>query len=263
MDRCDIDKAVCQLRNKKPLVYCMTNGVANARVADVLSALSASPLMANAIEEADSIVLKADALTINTGMLTAAQFQAMKTAMKTALEYNRPVVLDPVAHFVSPFRSAAIKELMCLRPQIIRGNASEILGLIGKTSGRGVDNCDSTIDAAKAAILLAEKQKCVVAVSGAKDFITTGTKAMWIEGGHRLMEQIPALGCALTGAIGAFAAIVPPFEASILAHCVFSYCGKQAGELAIGPGSFYPIFLDSLYNLRPELMAKEANLQPA
>lgn len=253
----DVEQALLELRHKKPLVHCMTNEVANARVADVLSAVGASPLMTNAIDEVAVIAANADALTINIGMLTKAQFMAQKAAIKAAFEHKRPVVLDPVAHFASPFRIAATQELMQLGPHVIRGNASEILALVGASAGRGVDNCDSVTEAAQAATLLANQQGCVVAVSGVKDFITDGKDALWVNGGHPYMEKIPALGCALTSTIGAFAAITTPFQATVAAHCVFAYCGKLAGELAIGPGSFYPLFLDLLYNLRPELIVKE------
>ncbi len=59
------------------------------------------------------------------------------------MQANKPWVLDPVAHYATPFRRAAGAELMELRPTIVRGNASEIIVLAGgESKGQGVDSRD-------------------------------------------------------------------------------------------------------------------------
>ena len=87
---------------------------------------------------------------------------------------------------------------------IIRANASEILSLAGETSqGQGVDGRDSVALAEDAARWLAGQTGGVVAVTGVVDFVTDGTRDVWIEGGSALMPLNTARGCSLTGLCGA------------------------------------------------------------
>lgn len=53
----------------------------------------------------------------------------MRAAAEAAGRSGRPWVLDPVAVSASDFRMEACLGLLELRPAVIRGNASEILGL--------------------------------------------------------------------------------------------------------------------------------------
>ena len=98
----------------------------------------------------------AGAVTINIGTLSPYWLEGMRRAAVTARESETPWVLDPVAHFATAFRRDAAAELLDLRPDIVRGNASEILALAGAQSqGRGVDSQDP-VDAAREA---AEKRE--------------------------------------------------------------------------------------------------------
>lgn len=84
---------------------------------------------------------------------------------------------DPVAHFATDLRRRATAELLALGPSIIRGNASEIIALAGGVSNaRGVDSRDPE-QAEAAAGLLWRAQGCIVAVTGATDFVTDGARA--------------------------------------------------------------------------------------
>ncbi len=94
---------------------------------------------------------------------------------------------------------------------------------------------------------LARRQNCVVAATGAVDFVTDGERAVELANGSPLMTKVTALGCALSATIAAFAAVTPDaFLATAAAIGVYGVVGEMAGEAASRPGSFRVAFLDAL-----------------
>ena len=163
--------AFAALRNQTPLVHCITNYVAMNIAANVTLAAGASPAMIHAPEEVADFAPIAGALTINIGTLSAPWVDSMKAASVAANAAEVPWVLDPVAHFATPYRARAAQDLLALKPTIVRGNASEIIALAGGAgSGKGADSGDSVKDAKLSAEALAASHGCVVAVSGPVDF---------------------------------------------------------------------------------------------
>lgn len=240
------------LRRQTPLVHCITNYVAMNIAANVTLAAGASPAMIHAPEEVADFAPIAGALTVNIGTLSTPWVESMKAAAQAAKGADVPWVLDPVAHFATPYRVKAAQELLDLRPTIVRGNASEIIALAGGTgAGKGADSGDRVADAKTAARELATRYHCVIAVSGPEDFITDGMRAASIAGGSELMPLVTALGCSLTAVVGAYAAVAPPLEACVAAFSHFAEAGARAGETASVPGSFSVSFLDQLHNLQP------------
>lgn len=255
-----------RMRDTAPLVQCITNYVAMNVAANVLLAAGASPAMVHAEEEAGEFAALAGALTVNIGTLSPAWIGGMKAAVRGAASSGRPWVLDPVAHFATGLRRQAVAELLELRPTIIRGNASEIIALAGgESSGRGADSGDPVERAEEAAGRLAASRGAVVAVTGPVDFVTDGGKAVRIHGGSPLMPKVTALGCSLTGLVGAFAAVAPdaPFDATVAALAVFAAAGEAAGRDAEGPGSFALRFLDALHALDGREAETEGRIVPA
>ena len=251
------------MRQANPLVQCITNDVAMNIAANVLLSAGASPAMVSAEEEAGECARIAGAVTINIGTLWAGGVAGMRAAARAAKDVDKPWVLDPVAHYATGFRRRVVGELMALEPTILRGNASEIMALAGEASrGQGVDSGDSAMAARNAALTLARRHGCVVAVTGDVDFVTDGTRSATIEGGSPLMPKVTALGCALTCLVGAFAASTPdqPFEATIAALALFAVSGEDAARHARGPGSFQPLFLDALSALGSERFDAEARI---
>ncbi len=246
------NKALQEMRARAPLVHCITNYVAMNIAANVVLAAGASPAMLHASEEVADFVPAVGALTINIGTLSASWVDAMKKAAITANDANVPWVLDPVAHFATPYRATVARDLMALHPTIIRGNASEIRALAGQgAAGKGADSGDSVADARDAAIRLAQSQTCIVAVTGETDFVTDGNRKADIAGGADIMPKVTALGCSLTALVGAYAAICPPMEATVAALTHFAEAGASAAPTSHGPGSFAVQFLDQLAQLGP------------
>ncbi|PDT27101.1 hydroxyethylthiazole kinase [Rhizobium sp. L9] len=254
------------MREKPPLVQCITNYVAMNIAANVLLAAGASPAMVHAAEEASEFAGIANALTINIGTLSTQWLEGMQGAAKAANAAGKLWVLDPVAHYATGFRRAAVADLLELRPTIIRGNASEIIALAGGESrGQGVDSRDPVEQAEDSARRLAERQRTIVAVTGAVDFVTDGARAVRIAGGSALMPQVTALGCSLTCLVGAFAATAPEdlFGATVAALATFAVAGEDAALGAAGPGSFSWRFLDALAAIDAETLDARARVSVA
>ena len=257
-----------QLRAEPPLVQCITNDVAMSVTANVLLAAGASPAMVADVEEAGEFARIAGALTVNIGTLSAPFLEGARAAIDGAHEAGRPWVLDPVACQATAFRRRASAELKGLRPAIIRANASEILALAGEASrGQGVDGRDGVALAEEAAGRLARDSGAVIAVTGPEDYVTDGTRAVRIGGGSYWMPLNTAMGCALTGLCGAFAAVADdPYDAAVGALALFGVAGARAHDSAEGPGSFGWRFLDMLRGVMPAELDAEAKIadgQPA
>ena len=254
---------LARVRETRPLVHNITNHVAMNSMANVLLALGASPAMVHAREEAAEFTALAGALTINIGTLSPHWVEAMEAAALAAGETGRPWVLDPVAVGATRYRRETGARLLALSPDVIRGNASEIIALAGGTGGgRGVDSTDPAEAALEAARRLAGRTGGVVAVTGEVDLVTDGRRLAHVAGGHPLMPRVTTLGCALTGVVAAFVAGADDhFEATVAALAAYAVAGELAGEVARGPGSFAVAFLDALYHLDHEALAERARLE--
>lgn len=240
------------MRNRAPLVQNITNYVAMNVMANVLLAIGASPAMVHSEEEAAEFAGIADALTINIGTLSPPWLRSMRAAAARAGELGKPWVLDPVAAGATGYRREACAALLALKPAVIRGNASEILALAGvEARGRGADSSDSVNEAEAAARRLAGQSGAVVAVTGPVDFVTDGEQAWRIANGHALMPRVTALGCSLTGVVGAFIAGQPRLGATVAALTCYALAGERAAQGARGPGSFATAFVDALAALDP------------
>ncbi|MEA3638926.1 MAG: hydroxyethylthiazole kinase [Lamprobacter sp.] len=260
---------LARVRAAAPLVHNITNFVAMQTLANVLLAIGASPAMAHAREEAAEFAALASALTINIGTPSIDWLDAMGEAARAANRAGTPWVLDPVAVGATAFRRQAARRLASLGPRVIRGNASEIIALNAviedqdflSRGGKGVDATDPTEHAEAAAQQLARTTGAVVAVTGPSDLVCDGEHIAIINNGHPLMPRVTALGCALTGVIGAFlGASAKPFEGTVAALAYYGLAGQKAAEQAQGPGSFAVHFLDVLSALDETTLDRESRI---
>ncbi|AXQ92807.1 hydroxyethylthiazole kinase [Cereibacter azotoformans] len=262
MDRCGA--YLDTMRSTAPLVQCITNFVAMNVMANVLLAAGASPAMVHDAEESGEFAAIAQVLTINLGTPSPRWVEGMEAAARGAVAAGRPWVLDPVAVGATAFRRGLGARLLALKPTVIRGNASEILALAGaEARGKGADSADTVAAAEAAAQRLAEGSGAVVAVTGPVDFVTDGRRGIRCGNGHALMPKVTALGCSLTGIVGAFAAGGPAFEATAAGLAFFGLAGEEAARRAAGPGSFQVAFLDALHAMTPDDLDRGAKLEAA
>lgn len=244
-------QTLAALRERSPLVHSITNYVAMDVTANALLALGASPAMVHAEEEVQDFVAISSALVINIGTLSPAWVRAMRDAAQRAVELGKPWVLDPVGAGATQYRTRTALDLAERHPTVIRGNASEILALAGQSADtRGVDSVHGSEAALEVARALAREAECVVAVTGAVDYVTDGARVLAVENGHPMMTRVTALGCAATALTGAFLAVQPDAPlAAAQALGVLGLCGEIAARDADGPGSLRWRLLDALYHL--------------
>jgi hydroxyethylthiazole kinase len=243
--------ALERLRRTGPLVHCITNYVAMDVTANALLAIGASPAMVHAAEEVEEFVSISSALVVNIGTLSPAWVASMERAADRAVALGKPWVLDPVGAGATGYRTRTARGLSARKPAVIRGNASEILSLAGEVGGtKGVDSTRGADEASGVARELARGLGCVVAVTGAVDYVTDGRRTLAVEHGHPMMTRVTALGCALTGITGAFLAVEPdPVLASAYALALFGLSGEMAASGAIGPGTLRVRMMDALHVL--------------
>jgi hydroxyethylthiazole kinase len=242
---------LARLRASGPLVHNVTNYVAMDVTANALLAVGASPLMAHALEEVDEIVGLSSAVAINIGTLDPAWVKAMHRVADRAASQAKPWVLDPVGAGATAYRTETSRDLARRRPAAIRGNASEILALAGATVvTKGVDSVHGSGEARDAAVALARELQCVVAVTGAVDYVTDGTRTLSITNGDPLMAKVTALGCTATALVAAGLAVSgSALHGAAHALAILGVCGELAAERAAGPGTLRLHLVDALHLL--------------
>ncbi len=257
-----IGAALDDLRAERPLVHNIINYVAMNIAANVLLAIGASPAMVHAREEVEDFVAISSTLAINIGTLSPPWVEAMKLAAAKAVALGKPWVLDPVGCGATPYRTGVSAELAAMMPTIIRGNASEIMSLAGAAGagGRGVDSTSRSDAAIEAARALANNTGAVVAVTGETDYVTDGASVVAVTGGHALMPLSTALGCALTATVAAFAAVRPPFEATVAALAIYAAAGEEAASRCRGPGHLPAELCDALHGMNATALALKTRI---
>ncbi len=253
-----------RIRAARPLVHNITNYVVMNTTANALLALGASPVMAHALEEVEEMATLAGSLVLNIGTLSPLWVEAMFRAGHAAHAQSTPIVLDPVGCGATRYRTDTARQLLEeIRPEVVRGNASEILALAHSgTRTKGVDSSHGTAAASAAARELAAAFDCVVCVSGAVDLISSATATFDVHNGHPLMGRITGMGCTASAFIGAFAAVNPaPLKATVHAMAVMGIAGELASRHARGPGSLQMVFLDELAALNQAAIAELCSLE--
>ena len=182
--------AHAELRAARPLVQCLTNVVSANFMANVLLAAGASPAMVDNPEEAAGFARVAGAVLVNLGTPTSAQVEGMRQAVRSAVVHGTPWVLDPIGAGGLPWRGGVAAELLQQRPAVVRGNASEIIGLAGLGQGApGFESSDDPARAVPAAVELLRNCQAVSA-SGAVDHIPLAREVNL----SRALEQLKEAG---------------------------------------------------------------------
>ncbi len=103
-------EALHLVREKEPLVQCITNFVTVNDCANIILAAGGSPSMAHDVREAAEAARNARALVCNMGAIEDAP--SMILAGKEMNKLGRPVVLDPVAAGGTSLRREVAAELL-------------------------------------------------------------------------------------------------------------------------------------------------------
>jgi hydroxyethylthiazole kinase len=245
-----IGDCLMRLRERRPLIHNITNFVVMNWTANVLLALGASPAMVHAPEEVEEFVAISSAVVVNIGTLDEPWIASMRQAAAKASEAGIPWVLDPVGAGATKLRTRASLELLALAPNVLRGNASEIIALSGAAghAPKGVDATASSGEALDAARSLAEASRTVVAVTGATDYVVDARRRIGLSGGSAMSQVVTGTGCAATSIVGAFLAVEPDvILATASALAVLKAAAAMAAQRSQGPGTFQIALLDALH----------------
>ena len=233
------------VRKSVPLVHNITNYVTVNDVANIILACGASPIMSDEPNDVTDITSICSSLNINIG------------AGASALRTNTAVGL-----------------MEQLQLTVIRGNISEIKTLAngnGTTKGVDADVTDKvTDDTLDEAILFVKKfaaqSKAIIAVTGAIDLVSDGTRCYVIRNGRPEMGQITGTGCQLSGLMTAFVAANPSnqLDAAAAAVCAMGLAGEIGySHMKDGDGNstYRNRIIDAIYNMDGDSLEKGAKYE--
>lgn len=263
--RSDLQETALRVKKENPMAGSITNTVTVNLVANAQLAVGGSAAMIYLPDEGEGMAQLAGAMYINMGTLLPIYEETLPRIVRALQAERKPWVLDPVGIGLGALREKILLGFQAYRPNVIRGNASEIIALAnlwGLASGRasdgvrGVDATDSVDAARAAAIALALETGGAVAVSGPIDLVTDGHRVIRVRGGSRFLSSITGAGCSLGGVIAVYATAGQPFIAALAGTMAFDLAADRAEEGAVGPASFQVRFLDELYRISPEELAE-------
>ncbi|KAI3394867.1 hypothetical protein diail_2154 [Diaporthe ilicicola] len=256
-----VPEVIRAVHKSKPLSHNMTNLVVQNFAANVALSIGASPIMANYGEEAADLARLGGALVINMGTVTPEGLENYKKALRAYNAAGRPVVFDPVGAGATAVRRSAVKSILSAGYiDVIKGNESEIKTVYGSgdtESQRGVDSSSTLSDADKARVVraLATREQAIVVMTGKTDIVSDGSRVFAIQNGHEYLGMITGTGCTLGTTISAMVAACSGGDrlaAVVAGILLFEIAAEHAAKKGsvMGPGSFVPAFLDSLYHVR-------------
>ena len=252
------------IREKNPLVHCITSPIAINDCANAVLALGARPIMAEHPEEAAGITALASSLGVSLANITDARIRSSFLSGSKALELGKPSVIDVVGVNCSPMRMELARHFIkeCC-PAVIKGNASEIKALAGASFGEsGIDtayadrlspdNAGSIEAMGQILYELSMQTGAVVLSSGIVDMVSDGRDIWTIENGCPSMARVTGTGCILNCIIAScLSAADSPLEAALYGTLLLGVSGEIAESLCAernhsGLGSFHIALIDAL-----------------
>ena len=264
-----------KVRETAPLVHNITNYVTVNDVANVLLACGGSPIMSDEPDDVEDITSICGGLNINIGTLNRRTIEAMFLAGQKAKALGHILLLDPVGAGASRLRTeTAVKILDELKPDVVRGNISEIKTLaLGSGTTKGVDAdvadavTEETLDNAVAfAKNFAAKTGSIIAITGAIDLVADSEKCYVIRNGRAEMGRITGTGCQLSGMMTAFLVANSDnrLEAAAAAVCAMGLAGEIGwSRMAEGDGNstYRNRIIDAIFNMDGYILEKGADYE--
>lgn len=239
------------IREKKPLVHSITNFVVMNETANAILCLGALPIMAHAVEEVEEMVGITSALVLNIGTLEPKWIEAMELAGKRANQLGIPVILDPVGAGATKLRTDSSKRLLeNVKISIVRGNAGECATLAGIAAEvRGVESIGASASPEEIAKKFASTYGCTVAITGAVDVVSDGSRTAKISNGDPMMGKVVGTGCISNVIVASFAAVnKDTFTAATGALATFGIAGELTAKISGDrPGTFHTELYNALY----------------
>ncbi|WP_461244309.1 hydroxyethylthiazole kinase [Secundilactobacillus muriivasis] len=241
------------LRAANPVVLNISNFVTVQDVANGINAIGASPIMSEEIAETREMVQISSAVALNLGAFSKPQVDHILAMGQAANELHKPLVIDPVAVGAIAYRKQVATDLMSqFQVDVIRGNAGEIAALADvEWQAKGIDAGSGNQDLVEIAKACAQKQHCVVILSGETDVITDGERVVKVHNGTPLFQLHVGSGDMLSSIVAAFCAVSDGdyFEAAQTACVVFAAIGELVAKdlKEERPGTFSARLMDALH----------------
>ena len=259
------------LREKRPLIHCITSPIAINDCANSALAIGARIICAEHPEEVSEITGMSSALGVSLANITDARAESVLISGRTAWEKNIPSVIDAVGITCSDLRRDVFRQyVQNCHPAVIKGNDSEILEAFHLEEKRDHDE-KAGIDVALSDQVrhdspssqkrmgeitrkYAESTGSVICASGEVDVISTAKTTVYLENGTAGMADVTGTGCMLNCLIAAYLSVLSPLDAAVLATALMGIAGeyaeqecmKKSGGNRIGLGSFHISLLDGL-----------------
>ncbi|OJG09291.1 hydroxyethylthiazole kinase [Enterococcus asini] len=244
---------------KSPLVHCITNEITCETVANALLYVNAKPVMADDPREFPEFFSQSDSLLLNLGHISPAREEALLLGARLAQEHQTPMVLDLVGVAATKLRYELAWKITGYRPQVIKGNFSEMRSFCGLPSaGRGVDGSpvDQTPAArqelAQAMKTVAQKAQSVLLATGAVDLVTDGKGVFHLQNGVSQLDRFTGSGDLVGALIAALLGSgLSPFVSAVAAVSYLNIAGERAKD-SVGLGNFRSETLNQLSLLMEE-----------
>ena len=111
------------LRDRQPLIHCITNPISINQCANAILAVGGRPMMAEHPQEVAEITRTAQSLMLNLGNITDARMESILISAETAQEAGIPFLLDAVGIACSTLRRDYVNRLLNTAiPTVIKGN---------------------------------------------------------------------------------------------------------------------------------------------
>ncbi len=263
------------LRERNPLIHCITSPIAINDCANAVLAVGARPICAEHPAEVRGITAISASLGVTLANITDARAESLMLSGDEALKRGLRSVIDAVGVNCSPFRMELAKRFVkeC-RPAVIKGNLSEIRALAGASFGnQGIDTADedqvrsdrpgSLEKTAEILKDLARRSGAVILASGITDVLTDGTETIAVSNGVSDMARVTGTGCILNCLTAAFlSAAETPLDAAACAVLLLGIAGETAlPERKKGLGSYHVALIDAISSLDAGQLKKKAKIR--
>jgi len=252
-----------KIKDYRPLIHHITNYVTINDCANAVLAMGGSPIMAKDPAEAEEVAALSKALVLNMGTPDNNNFRSMLLAGKKAKEMKIPVIFDPVGAGATSFRrEICCKLLSDIKPDVIRGNISEIMYLAGfGCYSCGVDSHSDIYSDVEMVRGLAGRLNCVVAATGRRDLVSDGSTTYIIDNGHEMLSKITGAGCMTSSLVGTFCSMTEDYLTGAVGGVMVMGISGQLANACLMPnegiGMFKVRLFDSMYNLNKDIFMRE------
>lgn len=249
------------------LIHCITNPISINDCANAVLAVGGKPIMAQHPGECEQITYSSKALALNLGNFDDIRALAMMRSSLVAHKESIPMILDLVGVGCSNLRKDyALKIIKISKPNILKGNLSEIKEIAGKNSHAlgidvGEEDKETYEESAKWICELAKSLNCTIICTGKTDIISNGEKIVLVHNGHEMMSMLTGTGCMLNVLCAAYMSCGDVFSAAIFSTAFFGIVGEKSQEEMKTLGGFHMGIFDWLYGCTEEEWNKRVNIE--